>query len=774
MKMFRSFIAILFIIAVQPQLFSQAESFGLVGEYVLADISRRVDRGSSETVHRLSYTEKTYSISTIRATLFSGVSGNDIFGFAPPEVRIISANFKSDNPDIVFILFSDATVLVLHWKYSETGDTWEYSMKDRKKIFSAASFLSLKKIVGDAVYVLAGSSIYASWDTAKTWMIDSVNIGKLTVTDVSVDTNQYGWVSTNQGVFYQHPDSAIWRKAASIPGAQQSVSAIFVDRRNRIFISRPGKIYCSTDQGVSWNDLSDGSMESIASFGDDAFGNIYAVGTGSQAYRLSELTLPWIPIADSIKNQAYLPSNAKIINSISGDTVLSAATRYGLFHSKDQGTHWTAAPDSLQLPSHNFYAGVIKGGSYYYASNNLGIYRKTDADTRWKKIFPQQGFTWGVNAIACDSAGNVYGNFPLKTGPSSYSFFIVRSTDHGTSWSTDTAGFKALGIFSGTQTFDHFVTKQGVQYLGGSGILYSKYPGQVWKKDTNGIGMKPGEYIADVSLNNKKGITYLGRRAGGFPTYSFALYQRVIGDSVWHTVNTSTLATSEGRLVSDQNGDIIIRTLSGAYKVWRYNAAAWTEILLPTGIGGTPFIGPMTVDGNGAIWGAFFAGGNKGVYCTTNNGSTWKYVGLNTVGIKFLTAVEDSLSPFMKLSGSPSSAVYAVTIIDGIHRFTTASEPPTRVEDGAPTVAESYQLLQNYPNPFNPVTTIAYTIPIRTLVTVVIFDILGREVRALVNEEMNAGEYSVQFNASGLSSGIYFYRMQAGKYTSVKKLLLQK
>lgn len=85
-----------------------------------------------------------------------------------------------------------------------------------------------------------------------------------------------------------------------------------------------------------------------------------------------------------------------------------------------------------------------------------------------------------------------------------------------------------------------------------------------------------------------------------------------------------------------------------------------------------------------------------------------------------------------------------------------------------------FTLNQNFPNPFNPVTTINYTLPEKTNVKLVLFDILGREVAELVNEEQASGIYNVKFDGSNFNSGIYFYRITAGEFTAVKKLLLVK
>jgi|GEM_PF-2104337 len=87
---------------------------------------------------------------------------------------------------------------------------------------------------------------------------------------------------------------------------------------------------------------------------------------------------------------------------------------------------------------------------------------------------------------------------------------------------------------------------------------------------------------------------------------------------------------------------------------------------------------------------------------------------------------------------------------------------------------QKFELSQNYPNPFNPSTTIAYSLPQAGNVTLKIYDALGREVATLVNDFKSEGEYRVQFNGSSLSSGMYFYRLQAGSFVETKKLVLMK
>jgi hypothetical protein len=93
---------------------------------------------------------------------------------------------------------------------------------------------------------------------------------------------------------------------------------------------------------------------------------------------------------------------------------------------------------------------------------------------------------------------------------------------------------------------------------------------------------------------------------------------------------------------------------------------------------------------------------------------------------------------------------------------------------GTITVPNYYSLEQNYPNPFNPSTKIKYTIPRAGDVKITVYDILGKEVAVLVNEYKNPGIYSIDFNASALSSGVYFYKIRAGDFTDTKKMLLIK
>ena len=101
---------------------------------------------------------------------------------------------------------------------------------------------------------------------------------------------------------------------------------------------------------------------------------------------------------------------------------------------------------------------------------------------------------------------------------------------------------------------------------------------------------------------------------------------------------------------------------------------------------------------------------------------------------------------------------------------------PTGVWSDKYVIPVEYKLNQNYPNPFNPSTIIRYTVKTSSLVTLKVYNLLGKEVAVLLNEDKQPGEYEVDFSAGkfNLASGVYFYRLTAGSFTSVKKMVLLK
>ena len=138
----------------------------------------------------------------------------------------------------------------------------------------------------------------------------------------------------------------------------------------------------------------------------------------------------------------------------------------------------------------------------------------------------------------------------------------------------------------------------------------------------------------------------------------------------------------------------------------------------------------------------------------------WKVPGGLNSSDSILYAVIDPENNISELKEDNNKAWSQITIVN-----------LTPVSNGANTIS-SFALFQNYPNPFNPVTIIRYKVANSGTVTIKVYDILGREVRTLLNEYRPAGNYKINFDAGRLSSGVYFYRMQSGSFAETKKMVI--
>ncbi|NUN09313.1 MAG: T9SS type A sorting domain-containing protein [Ignavibacteriaceae bacterium] len=162
----------------------------------------------------------------------------------------------------------------------------------------------------------------------------------------------------------------------------------------------------------------------------------------------------------------------------------------------------------------------------------------------------------------------------------------------------------------------------------------------------------------------------------------------------------------------------------------------------------------------------FAATNGNGVYLSTDNGDSWKQI-------------NDGLETGYTLSLAINSGGYIFTGTKGGGVYKSINS--TTSLENEEKLPISFALYQNYPNPFgrdihshHPSTAIKYTIPNANRVLLTIYNVLGKEVATLVNEEKPAGSYEVSFSAEGLAGGIYFYRLQAGNYSETKKIVLLK
>jgi len=181
-------------------------------------------------------------------------------------------------------------------------------------------------------------------------------------------------------------------------------------------------------------------------------------------------------------------------------------------------------------------------------------------------------------------------------------------------------------------------------------------------------------------------------------------------------------------------------------------------------------ISSITSEPPGMVTSNFF--GYEDRYATTDSVRPGKayWVKVSEDG-QLIISSEPGLTKARLLKADATSMTRAIRIV------ATAELPPPppggeESPDQGSRIPKQFALEQNYPNPFNPTTSLEYTLPSNQFIHLVVYDVLGREVAVLADGYKTAGRYSLSFNASSLASGIYFYRIQAGKFLDVKKMIL--
>ena len=674
------------------------------------------------------------------------VSGNGpTFTWSPPKGRdIIYAAVKTKDPDVIIIALDDGSV----YKMTRTAGGWG------SPVFLLQAGPEFVKMVGDAVYgVTNAGQVFVSRDTARTWQIDSAGLGSGYSYDIALDTLQYVYLANSTGLFKQHPDSSIWHRVASFPVAY--TNAVFVDRKNRILAASSKKAYISTDGGSTWNIDTAGlrvtDVLGLSGFCDDKYGNLYA-RSATGLWRSTAGTQSWTRIDQPISSSVYDPSTNVVFNSLNGDSLLYAATVYGGYRSSDQGTTWVR--DSSKFKASFIYGLAKTPAGRLLTSTNLGVYYKNPGDLQWTKTFPTSGFL-AACPIFLDGSGNAYA-LGAKLDPTNFQSLRGnwKSTNGGLTWNPDTAG---LGGLTG-QLPAYFVDEIGTQHYGGYGSpqnFYRKVAGQNWTPDTSGYGNRPSDYALTFGTDHH-GFLYVATNS--LSTYKGMVWKRPITGGTWIPDTTGLAGEQIYSLTADKSGNTIAGGNDG---VFRKNGGVWTKLPSPPALSGySAFV--VSVDSSGNTIAGFSTYGFpnylwRGLYATKNNGTTWTYLGLDSISVRGLVSYGDS--------------TYAYTYADGLYKVRSTTGVSFVGATAQPT---SFALEQNYPNPFNPTTTIRFSISKLSIVHLKIFDILGRDVETLVNGEMNSGSHQISFDATPLASGIYFYRLQAGDFTATKKLVLLK
>ena len=357
-----------------------------------------------------------------------------------------------------------------------------------------------------------------------------------------------------------------------------------------------------------------------------------------------------------------------------------------------------------------------------------------------------------------------------------------KTTDGGDSWTHMTSGLPQV------RTFDFVRTSDGNLYAASdSGVFLSTNSGVTWQSRSSGLTNLESRAV----IASPQGALLAGTFSGGFRSTDHG--------ASWTLMGGGLPASSIRAFAIDSSGHILAGSSAGGLFRSTDNGITWE----PTGMS-EPNVISITLDRQGRIY--YVKSSPSIVYRSSDGGSNWANIlqtsmstqemGVDQAGKIYaataegvLQSTDDGATWNDITDGVPGQSTWSlvVTSNDNVYVGTfnagVCRRLPTTVTSVRSTMNEipmEVVLEQNYPNPFNTSTHIAFTIPARMqtggpvsgFTTLKVFDVLGREVATLVHEVLDAGVHQVQWDASGVASGVYIARLQAGGFTSAKKMLL--
>ena len=357
---------------------------------------------------------------------------------------------------------------------------------------------------------------------------------------------------------------------------------------------------------------------------------------------------------------------------------------------------------------------------------------------------------------------------------------LLRTTNGGATWAWVNLGWTT------TFSIKHFFLNENTGWAWISTGLIKKTTdgGNSWIDQSFG----GGSLNSIVFLNSQTGYA-TGTSAGGF------LRKTTDGGTTWLTISSGSVYWNKIKFINEQTGWVsandhyFAKTIDGG--------VSWTQQLFENnldffflnsqtgwvtipGITSTPAVIKKTTDG-GSSWNSmtfpsttntsphsikFFdqntgwCAANKGMYISTNGGASWV--------IQYQSIGSASFYDCAFIGRDSGWAVGQNMIIR------TVNGNVISVNQISSNVPSGFSLNQNYPNPFNPATKISFDIKNSTFASLKIFDMTGKEIKALVNENIAAGSYEINFNAGELNSGVYFYTLKTNEFTETKKMMLVK
>ncbi len=387
--------------------------------------------------------------------------------------------------------------------------------------------------------------------------------------------------------------------------------------------------------------------------------------------------------------------------------------------SSAQTNFWepTTGPINVSSLSIDSTTGYIFAGT-----SGDGIYGSGDNGDNWTQI----GFAnMDVNLITINSSGHIF----LQANPLGWNNgSVYRSTDNGANWTETSLTEKRIGSLA-INSYDYV-------YAGtDSGVYYSTDNGDIWSHiafvDT---------FSSPIAFNSNDHI-FVGTGYDG-------VFRSTDNGNSW--TQTGLVDTAISSFAVNSNDHIFVGSAMGG-AVFRStdNGNLWIQ----TSLNNTDinFLAINSLD-------HVFAGSFSGVYRSINNGDTWTQInsGLTNHDVGSLAI-------------NPDGYIFAGIWNEGIYRSTQSTITNINETD---QVIHSLVLKQNYPNPFNPNTTIEFSLPKTEFITLKIYNTLGQEVATLISKKMTPGNHKYTWDASTFASGVYYYRVEAGEYVKIKKLIL--
>ena len=374
-----------------------------------------------------------------------------------------------------------------------------------------------------------------------------------------------------------------------------------------------------------------------------------------------------------------------------------------------------------------------------------------------------------LSSLDIDSENRIFvGGFPNG-------FF--KSTDDGLTWSSLFIDGRYGGPIAINQRDEIFIGNR-------DGVLCSYDNGNNWTEIDSGIGTIDNGYLSCFSFYSDSTIyasawrghiyrttnngTLWFRRDNGVDSTQIncitALYDEIMlagsENGLYRSTDqglnwslvTGLLSNQKIRCIAkNSEGTILLGTASGQLFKSVNNGIEWHQVNIPT----TGGINSITINSNNH----FYLTSYKNVYRSFDNGENWELINLGLIPNGNYGRIEINNNGY-------AFTVLGTAVFRSIHSTTTTEENYYYLLE--------FKLKQNYPNPFNPSTKISYQLPNAGVVTLKIFDVLGREIEKLVDEYKNTGSYEVEFKASNLPSGVYFYQLKAGGFVETKKMILVK